>query len=265
MRGWGLWATIIGAIAGVVAIVVFVTGFTSLPALLNAVRPTETPEGMTITRYLERFSPYSTNLDFISDGTEVFELAEPLLLGEGDSFRADRILVDRHYRDERLRTSSTVVFALQCRNDRRCRSRELAPTGIFGGRSGFAGDIVVVAGPSSLEVDHAEFRRENAVNVYVVMVDVHGRRIEGAGFVLSECQSRNALSEGFVRHVTVLPDARFRLRIRTSCGRSTSSDRVIELNSVAGQMMQYDVEGQFVEDGATLSFRGRTGPFPIVD
>lgn len=262
-QSWTRWNVILGVLTSVVVLVIFVTGFNSLPEMLNAVRPTERP-GFSAAQLLARFSSYSTSLDFVADGTTVYELSRPLAMGEGDSFIADRVLVDPYYNKEPTDVSTAFVFALQCRSDRRCRSTPLGDTFVIGARSAFENDLLLVVGTSSFELSNPELGTPGTTVVYLMLFDIHERKRMEGGFTLQGCDEDRLLSEGRPSRLRLNADRSFSFDIRTTCARIVSDAHSIELEGSNGARIEYQVTGRFNDHDELEDFRATRTDTPAL-
>lgn len=267
--GWAKWNVILGALASGVVLLIFLTGFNSVPEMLGAVRPTERP-GWLLSRALGTFTGYTTNLDFLTDGSRVYALSEPLVMGEGDSFIADHVLLDPYYRedDNDLREMSRAfIFALDCRQDRRCRSRKIADTPIFSGRSAFEADRLFLTGLSSFEVSHPEIGEPGTVAVYMMLFDMRSRQPMEGGFALQGCGERHLYSEGGASNVRLRDDRSFEFNINTMCRRAVAQSFAVELEQRAGTRFEYQVSGRFNDHNELegLAIRRTATPPVLVD
>lgn len=259
MRGWwavankktvGGWAKLnvtLGALASGVVLVIFLTGFNSVPEMLGAVRPSERP-GWLLSRALGTFTGYTTNLDFLTDGNRVFPLSQPLMLGENDNFKADHVLLDPYYRESEndLREMSRAfIFALDCRPDRRCRSLKIADTHIVSGRAAFEADRIFLTGLSSFEVTHPELGESDTVSVLMMLFDLRTRQHMEGGFALQGCGERHLYSEGGASNVRLREDRSFEFHINTMCQRAVAQSFGMEFEQRAGTRFEYEVSGRF--------------------
>jgi hypothetical protein len=260
---WTKFSILLSALASAVALIIFVTGFSSIPAMFGAVRPTER-DGVTLGQLWARLTPYSTSLDFVADGTVVYELERPLILGEGDHFTADRVLVDPYHHARPTDAANAMVFALQCRPDRRCRSMQLGDSYVYGGRSAFAGDILLLGGVSSLEFSLPREGVRDSVSVNLTLFDIHARRRALGGFGLVDCDPDRVYTEGRVDRLRVNEDKTFSLTIRTTCGRIIGESTSIALERQENARLEFLISGAFNEHDELINFRAERTPTDAV-
>ncbi len=261
---WTKFGIVLSALASAVALIIFVTGYSSIPAMFGAVRPTERDD-VTLGQLLARLTPYSTSLDFVADGTLVYELERSLVLGVGDHFTADRVLVDPYHHARPTDAANAMVFALQCRSDRRCQSMQLGDSYVYGGRSAFAGDILLLAGISSLEFSLPREGVRDSVSVNLTLFDIHARRRALRGFTLVDCDPDRVYTEGRVDRLRLNADKTFTLTIRTTCGRIIGESASIALERQENARLEFLISGAFNQHDELINLRAERTPGEAVE